>query len=146
MNCLAFIGPIGGPEMIVILVVGLLIFGNRLPEVGRSLGRGLMEFKRGIKGMQDEMTGLDRESDRMVDDELATRRRAIPDAGSSDDLPAPPASDPRRVGHGAHPDPRGGDSLDDDDEDDYGLDDEDDDVKTTKPPPKAGDPQPDADR
>ncbi|HMS16433.1 MAG TPA: twin-arginine translocase TatA/TatE family subunit, partial [Planctomycetota bacterium] len=44
MNCLAFIGPIGGPEMIVILVVGLLIFGNRLPEVGRSLGRGLMEF------------------------------------------------------------------------------------------------------
>lgn len=51
---LAF-GMPGGPEWIVLLVLGLLIFGRRLPEVGRSLGRGIVEFKRGIKGIDDDI-------------------------------------------------------------------------------------------
>ena len=38
-----------GWEWLVLLVFGLLIFGRRLPEVGRSLGQGLVEFKRGLK-------------------------------------------------------------------------------------------------
>lgn len=45
----------GAPEWIVLLVLGLLIFGRRLPEVGRSLGRSIVEFKRGIKGLDDEI-------------------------------------------------------------------------------------------
>lgn len=52
---LAFISFPGGTEWIVLLVLGLLIFGRRLPEVGRSLGRGIVEFKRGIKGIEDEV-------------------------------------------------------------------------------------------
>ena len=51
---LAFWMP-GGAEWIVLLVLGLLIFGRRLPEVGRSLGRSIVEFKRGIKGIDDEI-------------------------------------------------------------------------------------------
>jgi len=40
-------GPIGMPEMIIIMVIALIIFGPRkLPELGRSLGRSLAEFKR----------------------------------------------------------------------------------------------------
>ena len=39
----------------VILVIALLIFGKRLPEVGRSLGKGIVEFKRGIKGIEDDV-------------------------------------------------------------------------------------------
>ncbi len=39
----------------VLLVIGLLIFGKRLPEVGRSLGKGIVEFKRGIKGLEDDV-------------------------------------------------------------------------------------------
>ncbi len=39
----------------VLIVLGLLIFGKRLPEVGRSLGKGIVEFKRGIKGLEDEV-------------------------------------------------------------------------------------------
>ncbi len=54
LHTLAF-GMPGGPEWIVLLVLGLLIFGRRLPEVGRSLGRGIVEFKRGIKGIDDEI-------------------------------------------------------------------------------------------
>jgi sec-independent protein translocase protein TatA len=52
---LAIFGLPGGGEWIVLLVLGLLIFGRRLPEVGRSLGRGIVEFKRGIKGVEDEV-------------------------------------------------------------------------------------------
>ena len=40
-------GSIGGTELMVIMVIALLIFGPRkLPELGRSLGKGLNEFKR----------------------------------------------------------------------------------------------------
>jgi sec-independent protein translocase protein TatA len=51
---LAF-GMPGGSEWIILLILGLLIFGRRLPEVGRSLGRGIVEFKKGIKGVEDEI-------------------------------------------------------------------------------------------
>jgi len=58
---LSFVNLPGGIEWIVLLVIGLLIFGRRLPDVGRSLGRGIVEFKRGIKGIEDE---IDEESSR----------------------------------------------------------------------------------
>ena len=45
----------GHGEWIILLILGLLIFGRRLPEVGRSLGRGIVEFKRGIRGVEDEI-------------------------------------------------------------------------------------------
>jgi sec-independent protein translocase protein TatA len=46
---------IGPMEIGMIALVGLLIFGNRLPEVGKSLGRGIVEFKKGIKGITDDI-------------------------------------------------------------------------------------------
>jgi sec-independent protein translocase protein TatA len=49
------LGPIGTPELLVILALGLLIFGRRLPEVGRSLGRGIVEFRRGLSGIENEI-------------------------------------------------------------------------------------------
>ena len=46
-----FMGPLGWPEIIIILVVLLLLFGaKRLPEMGRSLGRGMREFKEAVTG------------------------------------------------------------------------------------------------
>lgn len=51
---MAFIGPIGTPEIIIILIVLLLLFGaKRLPEMGRSLGRGMREFKDSVSGIDD---------------------------------------------------------------------------------------------
>jgi sec-independent protein translocase protein TatA len=47
---------LGTTEMLVILVVAVLLFGKRLPEVGRSLGKGLVEFKKGINGIEDEVS------------------------------------------------------------------------------------------
>ena len=49
------LGMPGGAEWIVIAAIGLLLFGKRLPEVGRSLGKGIVEFKKGLKGVEDEM-------------------------------------------------------------------------------------------
>ena len=42
-------------EWIIIAAFGLLLFGKRLPEVGRSLGKGIVEFKKGLKGVEDEV-------------------------------------------------------------------------------------------
>lgn len=52
---LALFGTIGTWEAVAILAIGLLLFGRRLPEVGRSLGRGIVEFKKGLKGIEDEI-------------------------------------------------------------------------------------------
>ena len=43
-------------EMLIVMGVAVLLFGKRLPEVGRSLGRGIVEFKKGLNGVTD---GLD---------------------------------------------------------------------------------------
>jgi len=46
-------GNVGWPELVIVLVIVLLIFGaKRLPEVGRSLGSGMREFKDSISGKQ----------------------------------------------------------------------------------------------
>ena len=52
---LAFLGNLGPWEIIIILVIALLIFGKRLPEVGKSLGKGIVEFKKGLHGVEDEI-------------------------------------------------------------------------------------------
>jgi len=52
---LAFLQNLGLPEMIVIGLIALLLFGRRLPEVGRSLGKGIVEFKKGLREVEDEV-------------------------------------------------------------------------------------------
>ncbi len=42
-------------EMLIVMGVAVLLFGKRLPEVGRSLGRGIIEFKKGLNGVTDEL-------------------------------------------------------------------------------------------
>ena len=45
---------LGPMEMVLIMGLGVLLFGKRLPEVGRSLGRGIVEFKKGLNGVGDD--------------------------------------------------------------------------------------------
>ncbi len=55
MTQLAIIPGVHGWEWIILLVLGLLLFGRRLPEVGRSMGKAIVEFKRGVKGVEEEI-------------------------------------------------------------------------------------------
>lgn len=80
MTTLGFISMPGGWEWIILLVIGLLIFGRRLPEVGRSLGKSIVEFKKGIKGIEDEID------------------QASSESGSRRDLPAQKSTAPRIEG------------------------------------------------
>jgi len=68
LNTLAIGMPVGA-EWLVIAALGLLIFGKRLPEVGRSLGKGIVEFKKGLKGVQDDVTQVDDQ----IEDQSAKR-------------------------------------------------------------------------
>jgi sec-independent protein translocase protein TatA len=53
---LALFGPIGLPELLVIFVIVLVIFGaNRLPKIAKDLGSGIREFKKSISGESDEI-------------------------------------------------------------------------------------------
>ena len=70
---------LGGYELLVIGVIAVLIFGRRLPDVGRSLGQGLVEFKKGLRGVKgevkeavDETRDIASEADRAGADEDET--------------------------------------------------------------------------
>jgi len=82
-------GPIGVPELIILLVVALIVFGPRkLPELGKSLGRSLAEFKRASNELRNTL-----------DDEIRAEERKAPPAP-----PEPTSTDPRALSSGTTPD------------------------------------------
>ena len=55
MNTLLFLGGIGLPEILVIALVVLLLFGGKkIPELMKGMGKGVRSFKEGMKGLSDE--------------------------------------------------------------------------------------------
>lgn len=51
------VGGIGTGELLIVGIIALILYGSKLPEVARSLGKGLVEFKKGIRGIEEEITG-----------------------------------------------------------------------------------------
>lgn len=54
MNLFAFVMP-GPMELIIIAVIGVLLFGNRLPKIARSVGSAIPSFKSGLSEVQSEL-------------------------------------------------------------------------------------------
>ena len=84
-------GSIGMPELILIFIVALLVFGpKKLPELGKSLGRGLAEFKRASddlkKTIEDEIEQGKHEADAV--------KKQVAEVRSTFDAPAAPVTPP----------------------------------------------------
>ncbi len=80
-------------HILLILVVALLVLGpKRLPEVGRSLGRGLRDFRQGIQGVQDEARGMFSDA---LDEPTPTQPDVLPPA--PEELAPFPAQEPTMV-------------------------------------------------
>src|SRR5262247_3770567 len=101
-HLLAFGMPVGG-EWLILLVLGLLIFGRRLPEVGRSLGKGIVEFKKGIQGIEDDVNEQVNKPSRRIADEprqelppRKTQARERMESDEDDDRAYVSADQPRR--------------------------------------------------
>ncbi len=82
-------GSIGMPELIVIFVIALIIFGPRkLPELGKSLGRSISEFKRASNELRNTL-----EEEIRIDDQRQKTAATTPPAPEPTPQPAPePAS------------------------------------------------------
>ncbi|MCI0639007.1 MAG: twin-arginine translocase TatA/TatE family subunit [Gemmataceae bacterium] len=55
MSSLFAIFGLGPMEIAVIVVIGILLFGRKLPDMGRYLGKSITEFRKGMKGLEDDL-------------------------------------------------------------------------------------------
>ena len=82
---LAFLEGLGAGEMLLVAIIGLLLFGGKgLPDMARTLGKVIREFKKATQGVEDEVR-------RVMDEESATPPRPKPKPRP---LPAPVAPAP----------------------------------------------------
>jgi sec-independent protein translocase protein TatA len=54
-SLLAFGMGLGPTEMVIVAAIAVLLFGSRLPEVARSMGKSVVEFKKGLRGVEQEV-------------------------------------------------------------------------------------------
>jgi sec-independent protein translocase protein TatA len=85
---LANFGNLFGVDGLIILAIGLLIFGRRLPEVGKNLGKTIVEFKKGLNGTYgDEKTDEQEEEPAPPPRRLASGSRVSREAPARRRLP-----------------------------------------------------------
>ena len=75
MQHIVALGMPGLTEWIIIGAIGLLLFGKRLPEVGRGMGQAITNFKKGLKEGEQEITQVDDAAERKV---LPSQAQATP--------------------------------------------------------------------
>lgn len=85
------LGSIGMPELIIIFTIALIIFGPRkLPELGRSLGRSLSEFKKASNELRNTLEEEIRVEEQRPAEPAAPR--PVDESETSDETTTPPAS------------------------------------------------------
>jgi sec-independent protein translocase protein TatA len=85
-------GSIGMPELIIIFVIALIIFGPRkLPELGKSLGRSLNEFKKASNDLQNTLEQEIKLEEQKEKEAAVTPRTAEPEASAVTPEPTAPS-------------------------------------------------------
>jgi sec-independent protein translocase protein TatA len=83
---------LGMQEILLLLLLGVLLFGRKLPDIGRSLGKTVIEFKKGFAGMEDEInsTAMGGGTRQAIEPEPVKppQRVTTPSAPKFDDAPA----------------------------------------------------------
>jgi TatA/E family protein of Tat protein translocase len=87
-------GPIGMPELLIILTLALIIFGPRkLPELGRSLGKSLGEFKRASNELRNTLD----EEIRLEEERTTAQKAAVAETPAPVEPPSESSLDDERV-------------------------------------------------
>lgn len=84
----------GSGEWLIILFIGLLIFGRRLPEVARSLGKSVNEFKKGLRDFQDSADEVVTDVNKLKNDVVNDVTAEVKEASGLDENQDDPYVDP----------------------------------------------------
>ena len=63
---MGFLPGVGTPDLIIVGIIALLLFGKNLPNVARNAGKSFAEFKKGISGFQDEIHKASRDVEKTI--------------------------------------------------------------------------------
>ena len=88
---------LGGQEILLLVVLGVLLFGRKLPDIGRSLGKTVTEFKKGVRGLEDEVSEPSAQRAAIEPEPVKAPQRVTPATPKPtfDDAPAAPAVPPK---------------------------------------------------
>jgi sec-independent protein translocase protein TatA len=87
---------LGFQEMILIGVLGVLLFGRKLPDIARSLGKSVTEFKKGVNGLEEEFHGGSSSRPAIEPEAVKPPARVTPSAPMFTDA-APPTDLPGKL-------------------------------------------------
>lgn len=95
MPLLAMFG-LGGQEILLLLVLGVLLFGRKLPDIGRSFGKTIVEFKKGVNGIEDQVNEPSSPRASIEPEPVKAPQRVTPsNKPTFDDAPAPSNAPPK---------------------------------------------------
>ena len=81
---IAFLGPLGWPEILIIMLIVILLFGaKRLPELARGVGKSIKEFKKATSGLEDEVRSAINEEPKHAQSDHKPAQKADPSREAS---------------------------------------------------------------